>query len=139
MARFRRKAKVRRSFSFSAKRARRSGKSGNGAMWGGMLGAFVYGGVREYASDKLRGITGNFLGGIPGDIGDEVVMLGVSYLAAKGNIPLIGKMKLVQDMGKAGVLIESARLGQALIGDRLMGATSSNGTTQTTALMPNIG
>lgn len=76
-----------------------------------VFGAMGYGAIREVISNKLAPITAK----VPaGEISDEVVMLAVSYLTYKNKIPLLNKLKFSSSVGRAGVIIESARVGEFL-------------------------
>ena len=94
-----------------------------------MLGAGVYGGVRANISDRLSPITSR----IPaGELADEVGMGVLNYLLAKGKIPMINKIKISRDIGKAGLMIESARVG-SFIAQRGLSGLSTGGNTDTSS------
>lgn len=79
-----------------------------------MTGAVAYGGGRQYLSNLLSPLTQR----IPlGDIADELTLFTINYFLAKGKIPLLNKLKVFRSIGKAGMLIESARIGE-FIADR---------------------
>ncbi len=74
--------------------------------------SMIYGGLRAKVSDALTPITSK----VPvGDVADELVMLGTSYLAWKKGSGIIKKA------GSAGMIIESARLGEAIASGSIMG------------------
>lgn len=104
------RSRIRTRSYFKAKRhSKRS--SGLGSLAGTVIGAMAYGAGRQYVSDKLQPLTAK----IPaGQYADEVAMGGLSYLMMKGKIPLINKLKITRDIGKAGLAIEAARLGAGL-------------------------
>jgi len=116
---------------FRAKKGRgRSKAKATAGKLAGALGAIGYGFAREKTSMAIAPYTQ----WIPfGGISDEVGMFGVSMLAEKfgGRIPMIGGV--IKNAGKAGQLIELARVGQALatggIGFGAMSGGSANGAT----------
>ena len=86
----------------------RSKKKGFAGTIGLVLGSMVYGAGRDVVSDKLAPLTAK----VPaGDLADEVVMGLLSWAVSKGKIPLINKIPLSREIGKAGLTIESARVG----------------------------
>lgn len=120
---FRRKSATARSFG----RKGRS-KSSNGSMTGLMLGAAGYGAVRQRLSNALSPVTSK----VPlGDIADEAVLLAISYYAAKKvNMPLL------KNMARAGVTIESARIGEAIVNGTVFG---NGGTSTAQSTFPSLG
>lgn len=116
-----------RSF-FRRKRGGSRGEGGNPL--GLILGAAIYGAGREWTSQKLAPLT-RPIAGIAGQYADEVVMGGLGYLLMKGKIPFLGKFKLARDIGKAALIIESARIGSGVGGGLLQGATTGSGQIQT--------
>ena len=93
----------RKSKSYSRKR-----KSGLGNQAASIMGAGIYGGFRAKISNVLSPMTSK----IPlGNIADEVG-LGIAALITK---KFLGrKIPLVKDIANAGLLIESARIGEAV-------------------------
>lgn len=90
---------------------------------GTIVGGVAYGAGRQYASNALAPITAK----IPaGQYADNVVMGVLSYLVASGKIPLINKIPMSREIGKAGLVIESAMIGQSIIGGKT--ATGSHTT-----------
>lgn len=121
MARKRRKSSPRRATK------RRSSKGANTMLMQG-LGAAVYGASRAKVSNLLTPVTSK----VPlGDVADEAVMLALSYLLAKGKIPMLNKVPMLRQVGKAGFYIEAARLGEAAISGSIFGnmatSTTSSG------------
>lgn len=111
----------RRSFSFLKRKAHRSSSSGGAGLTGAIIGGAVYGVGREYANNALAPLTAK----IPlGKYADNVVMGAISYFLAKGKIPLLNKIPMSREIGKAGLYIESAMLGQDLAGG--LGVTSGS-------------
>jgi hypothetical protein len=118
---FKRKAKSRRSYNFMRKARRTNRSKGSGSMLLMLGGAMAYGALREKASNALAPITAK----IPlGNIADEAVLLGASYMLYKKT------SGLPKEIGKAGMIIESARIGEALISGGL-GSITGNTSTST--------
>lgn len=68
----------------------------------------LYGAGREWMSDKLAPITSK----VPaGQYADEVVMGTIGYFLMKGKIPMLNKIPLSREFGRAALIIESARVG----------------------------
>lgn len=88
-----------------------SGFKGAALTTGAIVGAMAYGAGRQYVSDKLSNYVPNFAG----EWTDEVVMGMLSYFMAKGKIPLLDKIPYSKEIGKAGLAIEAARVGAALM------------------------
>lgn len=86
--------------------SRKYSNMGGKGLKGIMLGAVAYGAVRQYASNALTPLTSK----IPlGTLSDEAVMGIASYLLYK-------KTKgLPSEIGKAGLYIELARVGEAIV------------------------
>lgn len=124
-------AKKRRSFRRKAKTAvkyarRRKSKTG-GNITPLIVGGFVYGGVREYMSNLLMPLTEK----IPlGDLSDEIVLLGVDWALAKRKIPVIKGFKMASQIGKAGLMLESARIGSYFLGRMTAPRTTTIRTSQ---------
>ena len=93
----------RKSKSYSRRR-----KSGLGNQAAAIMGAGIYGGVRAKLSNVVAPLTVK----LPfGNIADEVG-LGIVALVSK---KFLGrKIPLVKDIANAGLLIESARIGEAV-------------------------
>jgi len=92
-----------------------------------LIGGAAYGAVRAPISNA----TANLLPGVLGRYTDNVVMLGLSWGASQGKIPLVNKIPYSREMGTAGLYIESAMLGQELA-QQFMGTgtmTSSSAST----------
>lgn len=92
------------------------------------LGAGLYGAGREKVSNAIAPVTSR----IPlGEYADEAGMLAASYLLMKGKVPFLNKIKMSRDVGKAGFMIESARIGAGLaaggLGSMTTSTTSRNG------------
>lgn len=91
---------------FKRKSYRRANKS---TMLAKYIGAGVYGGARGMISQKLQPLTAN----IPlGGISDEVAMLMFNWA---GNKFVGRKVPMLKGVFQAGMLIESARLGEAIV------------------------
>lgn len=89
-----------------SKRRSFSGSSFSGSLMSTIVPAMAYGAVREKLSDALSPVTAK----VPmGNIADEVVLLGAAYFINKRNLMGLGKV------AHAGMIIESARIGEALI------------------------
>jgi hypothetical protein len=90
---------------------RRYGGSSGKGIKGIALGAVAYGAIRQYASNALLPVTSK----IPlGTLSDEAVLGVASYLLYK-------KTKgLPSEIGKAGLYIEMARIGEALISGQVI-------------------
>lgn len=117
---------TKRSVSNMARRSK--GIKHYGKKYGGMmaqvLGAGIYGAVREKASNALMPITSK----VPlGNISDEVV-LGISAILLKRTLGR--KMPIVAKIADAGIVIESARIGEAIVNGQvgLGGSTTSSKT-----------
>lgn len=92
-----------------------------------MLAAGAYGAGRGYVSDFLNEQVGKISGNLPasifGNFADEAVMLGLSWSLWKGKLPFVNvrlpgvlRGKMARDIGMAGVIIESARIGENFSG-----------------------
>lgn len=92
---------------------------------GMIAGGMAYGAVREKFSALVAPITSK----VPlGYTADNIVLGGISYLVAKGKIPILNKVKFLRDIGKAGLIIESAFVGQ----DLMRGTVATNNSAATT-------
>jgi len=79
--------------------------------------AMIYGGARGYISNMLQPLTSK----IPlGSIADEVIMGGACYLVAKNTSGLI------KDVALKGLIIENARLGEAVATGQIGSLLPSN-------------
>lgn len=107
---FMKRRSAKRSFKRSSRRSSGStGMKGDIALIGGSM---IYGAGREFVSTKLAPITSK----IPaGELSDEVGMGVLSYFLYKGKIPLLNKIPMSRDIGRAGLIIESARAGEYLV------------------------
>lgn len=118
MARFRKKMKFRTRTVY--KQAKRRSKSHSSMTSDLMLigSAMVYGGVREKLSNALEPVTK----AVPlGNVADEVVLGVAGYFAYKKG------SGIVKELGKAALIIESARLGEAIINGQVnMGQSTSS-------------
>jgi hypothetical protein len=94
-----------RSYGFRRGRKHSSAMSKGGVLWT-IGGAMAYGAVREKLSNALAPVTSK----IPlGNIADEVVLGGISYLAyTKISNPIVKKIAM------GGLIVESARIGEAI-------------------------
>lgn len=109
------------------RRSKRRSSSSSSSLMGQVVGGMSYGALRGYASDLASPITSKL--GFLGDYADNVVMAGISYAMAKRKIPLINKWKMASDIGKAGLVIESAFAGLDLknqIANKRTTSSSSN-------------
>jgi hypothetical protein len=117
MARFKKRSSSRRSGGFRgfARRAARKGGVGRSANLI-QLDAMIYGAARAPVSGWLASVLP-----LPviGTIGDEVVMGAVNYLVSKNT------SGMVRDVALKGLVVENARLGEALIGMTGIGSGSS--------------
>lgn len=124
---FRGRKGQKRGVTNMAKGKKHSGRK-NGGMMSAMFGAALYGAARQYLSDKLAPLTSK----IPlGGISDEVGLIGLAWLGKKflGN-----RIPVVSSVAKAGMLIEAARIGEAVATGQLgnlgmLGSTSQQGLT----------
>lgn len=127
MARFRRK---RSGFTRAARGARRFGRRVSRNESTNMLvtvgSAMVYGGARQYISNAIAPVTSK----IPlGSISDEVGLGIGAYLLHR-----MVKNKMVRAFAKGAIIIESARVGEAIV----QGQVGFGGST-TSAAMPTFG
>ena len=113
-----RRRKARKSVRYITKKVgsyRRRKKGGYSKPESVILPSMLYGAVREKASIALAPV----LSKVPlGDVADEVGMGIISYFVAKK-----GK-GIVKEVGKAGLTIESARMGEALASGSMFGSTA---------------
>lgn len=86
-----------------------------------MIGSAIYGGVRQKASNMLAPITSKVPLGV---ISDELVLGTIHYFAAKKV-----RNPMLKSIFKAGLIVESARVGEAIADGSLgsFGATSNGG------------
>lgn len=89
-----------------------------------IVGSMVYGAMRNKLNELAKPITDKMPMGL-GNVADNVVLGGVSYLVSKGKIPLINKIPYIKDIAKAGLIIESAMAGQDLAGNFMNTGTST--------------
>jgi len=124
MARKRHFRKAKRSY-FMAKSYRKKSSS-MGGLIPTVLGAALYGAVRQKASDALIPITSK----IPlGNISDEVLL---GALAILGKKTLGRKMPMLNPVFQGAIVIESARIGEAIATGQLgLGMSSSSPTSYT--------
>jgi hypothetical protein len=101
----RRKATTRRR---SFKKVRRSSRGISGDV-SKVVGGAAYGAAREYLSNLMRPLSDRIP--VVGDYGDEVVLGALSWLLMKGKLPLLKQIPISREIGKAGLYIESARVG----------------------------
>lgn len=121
MARFRKKrASSRRGFG-SFRRRSRSRSSGSGiSVTGLILPSMAYGAVREKisSSELMQSVSAR----VPiADIGDELVLGAVAYFGAKKL-----NNKMAKDFCRAALVVESARVGEAVLKGGLLGNTGSS-------------
>ena len=114
------KARPRKSYF----KRRRKSKGLGGGITGIVIGGVAYGVGRQYISNLIAPLTSK----IPlGQYADNVAMGLVSWALATGKIPLIKKIPMSRDIGKAGLAIEAAFAGQDLLGKSGTGGTGNNG------------
>lgn len=121
---FKRKAKNRpaRTSYFGKKSKSRRSNSGGSSVKLIQLDAMIYGAVREKTSNLIAPLVAK----IPlGNIADEVAMGGINYLVAKNTSGMI------KDVALKGLVIENARLGEALVSGGLGGLLGNS--TKTTS------
>jgi len=113
--------------SFKRMRSSRRSSSGIGGDFALIGGAMAYGAGREWLSDKLQPVTTQ-VAGVAGSYADEVVLGALGYFMMKGKIPLLNKVGMTRDIGRAMVVIEAARIGQSALSSVMPGqsTTSSN-------------
>lgn len=113
-----RKARVGRKTYF----ARKSSGSSYGSLIGTVVGAGVYGAFRQKLSNMVAPMTAN----IPmGNISDEVVLGGLAILLDR---TVAKRMPIVKPLLKGAIVIESARIGEAIaMGQVGLGGTSNSG------------
>jgi hypothetical protein len=117
------KRKKRRYNMPKRKSYRRRARSGLGDM-GMIVGGMAYGAARSKLSSLVSPITSK----IPlGYTADNIVLGGISYLLMKGKIPFLNKIKMTRNIGKAGLILESALLGSEVISGTA-GSTTANKT-----------
>lgn len=122
---FKKRSKARRkSYSVKAKKSYKRSKSnlGSNNLMGSVIGGMSYGALRSYGSEMAKPITDKM--GFLGVYADNVVMATISYALATGKIPFINNIKVSRDIGKAGLVIESAFAGVDLK-NQVMGTGNS--------------
>lgn len=107
----RKKTKTRKIYIKTKKKGRK--KSSKLGQLSKFVGAGVYGAIRQNVSDRLAPLTAKIPGG---NIADEVVMLGANWIIGKyaGR-----KFPMIRPVTNAGMIIESARIGQAIANGEL--------------------
>lgn len=101
---------------YSRRRKSSSSKMGFGKIL--QLDAMAYGAIRGYTSNLLTPLTSK----IPlGDIADEVVMAGACWLGSKYG------SGFVRNVAQKGLIIENARVGEAVVSGGL-GSFTNNST-----------
>jgi hypothetical protein len=120
-------AKSRKTRRYTAKKSHKSHRKsgllgGFGGGMGKMVGAGLYGAVRESMSNALAPLTEK----LPlGNLSDEAVMIGTLWAGKK----FLGrKVPMVNDFANAGILIESARIGATLAAGQFQMGSASVGT-----------
>ena len=117
----RRKAKRRASSRTVAKKVYRRSRSAAKGM-APLLAAGIYGAGRQKLAEFIQPVAARIPGG---NIADEVAMIGANWAIKKfigGKVPIIGQA------AKTGMLIEAAAIGEAIASGSLgIGAASSNG------------
>lgn len=117
------KRTVRRARASPVAKYRRRSSSGSGKenLINTAMYAAAYGGVRERISNFLAPYTSK----VPlGTIGDEVVLGGVGYFLAKKS-----KNKMLKGIGRAALVIEAARVGEAIADGSAFGTSMKTGST----------
>lgn len=106
---------------FKAKKRRSSKGTSSGSTAMQLIAAGLYGAGRGWLANFIAPVTAR----IPfGGIADEVGMLGANWAIGKF---IGGKVPLLRQATKAGMLIESAAIGQAIVSGGLsMGGGSSS-------------
>lgn len=104
-----RKIKTRRIF---VKPKRKGGrKSGSKKVpMATLIGAMAYGALRAPVNNFVK----SKVPAIGGELGDEIVMGALSFATANGMIPIVKGFKMSKDLGKAGLAVEGARIGEFL-------------------------
>lgn len=114
-SRVRRARAAPRAFRRAPRRRRSSGGTSRRAMMATVAGSMAYGALRERVSTALTPVTSRVAGPL-GTFADEAVMGFLAWqLATRARMPFLKKM------GEAGVVIESARAGEALLGMAVSG------------------
>lgn len=115
MARFKRRAKARRSYGFKKSKSRNSSAGFNATKT--IVGGAIYGASRQYVSNLVSPLTSK----IPlGNVADNLVMGAICYFGAK-KAPA-----MLKDAFKAGLAIEAALAGQDLMANGFNTGTSSS-------------
>lgn len=104
------RARVRGAFRGFKKRASKSGSTENLVVT--MIAAGAYGALRP----KIESVITPYTSKIPviGNYGDEAVLGLAGYLLASGKMPMVNG-KVARSVGKAMLVIESARVGSGLM------------------------
>jgi hypothetical protein len=120
MAKRYRKARSYKKSYFMAKK-RNSSSGGYGGLIGTVVGAGVYGALREKMSNALSPLTSK----IPlGNISDEIALGGIAVILDR---TLGKKMPMLKPVLKGAIIVESARIGEAIINGQIgMGSNSSD-------------
>jgi len=103
-------ARTRSKKTMAKKKTRR--RTRRSSQWTPVLGAAAYGMGREWTLGRLDPLLEKVP--VAGPYLDEAAMFGLSYLLAKGKIPVVKKLKFTKAVGKAGMLIEAYRVGAQL-------------------------
>lgn len=105
MAKFKKARRTTRQFGKMARRAaRRTGVGNSGSLF--QLDAMLYGAARQYTSNLIAPVTSK----IPiGSLADEVGMGVLDYLIAKHTSGMIS------NVARKGLVIENARVGEAIV------------------------
>lgn len=95
----------RRAVGFARKAARRGGVGNSAALL--QVDAMAYGAVRQYVSSTIAPVTSKIpLGTLSDEIGMGLVCWGVAKYAGKG---------MLGNIARKGLVIENARVGEALV------------------------
>jgi len=128
------RAAPRRRASFTKKR--RTTRHKRSSFLGGLtpvIAAAGYGALREKIADIMSPLTSK----IPiAGYADEIGLGVVSYLLAHKKIPVIKKFSIAADFGKAGLMIEAARLGSEIANQKFN--SSSNAINKTPMLQATV-
>lgn len=117
----RHKIKHSRGRNYFLKRRTHHKASGLSGTMGVVIGGVAYGAGRQYVSNLIAPLTSK----IPlGQYADNVGMGLLSWALATGKIPLLNKIPMSRDIGKAGLAIEAAFAGQELMGGGLSKSSS---------------
>jgi len=97
-------------------RRSRGSSSGGKMNW---LAALAYGAIRSPVANRVTPTVAS-LGIIPADLADEAGMGAISFAAQKYGSGMI------KDMGKAGLVIETARLAESFLGSRMSSSSATS-------------